>query len=60
MVKNEIPEGINKNDIFNLLNFGCILSSIERVADNATNIAEASIYYQQGIDLRHKDISEEE
>ncbi|NOU58576.1 phosphate signaling complex PhoU family protein [Marinifilum caeruleilacunae] len=60
MVKKETPEGVDKNDIYNLLNFGNILSSIERVADNATNIAEASIYFQQGIDLRHKDISEEE
>jgi phosphate transport system protein len=60
MVKKEIPEGVDQSEIFNLLNFGSILSSIERVADNATNIAEASIYFQQGIDLRHKDISEEE
>jgi Phosphate uptake regulator len=60
MVKKETPEGVDQHDIYNLLNFGNILSSIERVADNATNIAEASIYYQQGIDLRHKDISEEE
>ncbi|MCY1636186.1 phosphate signaling complex PhoU family protein [Marinifilum sp. D737] len=60
MVKKETPEGVDQNDMYNLLNFGNILSSIERVADNATNIAEASIYYQRGIDLRHKDISEED
>jgi len=60
MVKKETPEGVDQNDIFNLLNFGNILSSIERVADNATNIAEASIYYQQGIDLRHQDLPEED
>lgn len=31
-----------------------ILTSLERIADNATNIAEASIYYLKGIDVRHR------
>jgi phosphate transport system protein len=59
-VKKDTPEGVDVNEMFNLLNYGNILSSIERVADNATNIAEASIYYQQGIDLRHKNLSEDD
>jgi phosphate transport system protein len=59
-VKKDTPEGVDINEMFNLLNYGNILSSIERVADNATNIAEASIYYQQGIDLRHKNLSEDD
>ncbi|MPQ46800.1 hypothetical protein GCQ56_07215 [Marinifilum sp. N1E240] len=60
MVKKETPQGIEESKIYNLLNFGSILGNIERIADNATNIAEASIYYQQGIDLRHQDLPEEE
>ena len=59
MVKKNSPKGSEPTEIFNLLNFGSILGSIERIADNATNIAEASIYYQQGIDLRHQDLPEE-
>lgn len=47
-----------ENKIYNLLNFGSILGSLERIADNATNIAEAAIYHQQGIDLRHSDLPE--
>jgi phosphate transport system protein len=31
-----------------------IITNIERIADHATNIAEASIYYLQGTDIRHK------
>jgi phosphate transport system protein len=31
-----------------------ILTSIERIADHATNIAEASIYSLEGTDIRHK------
>ena len=33
-----------------------ILINIERIADHATNIAEASIYSMQGTDIRHKGI----
>jgi phosphate transport system protein len=31
-----------------------IITNIERIADHATNIAEASIYSMQGQDIRHK------
>jgi len=31
-----------------------IITNIERIADHATNIAEASIYSLQGTDIRHK------
>ena len=31
-----------------------IIINIERIADHATNIAEASIYSMQGTDIRHK------
>jgi len=30
-----------------------IITNIERIADHATNIAEASIYSMQGTDIRH-------
>lgn len=59
MIRKNSPKGSEASEIINLLNFNSILGNIERIADNATNIAEASIYYQQGIDLRHQDIPEE-
>jgi phosphate transport system protein len=30
-----------------------IITNLERIADHATNIAEASIYSIQGTDIRH-------
>ena len=33
-----------------------IIANIERIADHATNIAEATIYSLQGTDVRHKDL----
>ena len=33
-----------------------VISNIERIADHATNIAEASIYSMQGTDIRHTDL----
>ena len=33
-----------------------IITNMERIADHATNIAEASIYSMQGTDIRHKGI----
>ncbi len=58
MLKKSTPTNIAIEDMTNILNFGCILNSIERIADNATNIAEASIYFQDGTDLRHTDLGE--
>jgi phosphate transport system protein len=60
MVRKNSPKGSDPTEIFNLLNFNSILGNIERVADHATNIAEAAIYYQQGIDLRHQELPEED
>jgi len=45
-----------QNEIKNIINMNSILSNIERIADNATNIAEASIYYQDGLDVRHQEL----
>ena len=37
-----------------------MISNIERIADHATNIAEASIYSMQGTDIRHTGIGKDE
>ncbi|MDP4240323.1 MAG: PhoU domain-containing protein [Bacteroidota bacterium] len=45
--------------LFTFIQLNSIISTIERIADHATNIAEASIYAIEGKDLRHqKDIDE--
>ncbi|HCI55614.1 MAG TPA: PhoU domain-containing protein [Bacteroidales bacterium] len=36
-----------------------MISNIERIADHATNLAEASIYSMQGTDIRHTGIGKE-
>ena len=43
--------------ILNLSDIGVIISSIERIGDQATNIAEASIYSIIGAIVRHTDIN---
>jgi phosphate transport system protein len=49
---------INDQEVLNnFFNIKTIVSNIERIADHATNIAEASIYYLKGEDVRHTDIS---
>lgn len=45
--------------LLNLLNFKSMISKIERIADHAGHIAEASIFAQEGRDIRHKDIDKE-
>lgn len=48
-----------KQLLFTFIQLNSIISTIERIADHATNIAEASIYAIEGRDLRHqKDIDE--
>jgi phosphate transport system protein len=36
-----------------------IITNIERIADHATNIAEATIYSLQGTDVRHSWINKD-
>ena len=36
-----------------------IITNIERIADHATNIAEATIYSLQGTDVRHSGINKD-
>src|ERR1035437_6147614 len=56
--KNEFSEETQQL-LFTFIQMNSIISTIERIADHATNIAEASIYAIEGRDLRHqKDIDE--
>ena len=43
--------------ILNLSNIGTIVSAIERIGDQASNIAESSIYATFGAIVRHQDIN---
>lgn len=40
-------------EIKNVINISAIAQNLERIADNATNIAEATIYLTDGKDIRH-------
>lgn len=58
ITKSEFSEE-TKQLLFTFIQLNSIISTIERIADHATNIAEASIYAIEGKDLRHqKDIDE--
>lgn len=48
----------SKNTLLGFMNLRNIITNIERIADHATNIAEASIYSQDGTDLRHVKIDD--
>lgn len=62
-----IKEAISNSDLpketrrvlHSFISIKSILSNIERIADHATNIAEASIYALEGKDIRHEDINKE-
>ena len=41
--------------IADILDLGRIIYGIERIGDNATNIAESAIFLTQGIDIKHRD-----
>ncbi len=63
-----MKKSINKGDfsvdtkklLLDFMDIRSIISNIERIADHATNIAEASIYSLEGTDVRHQDIDEME
>ena len=48
----------NKTMLLDLMDIRSMISNIERIADHATNIAEASIYSMEGTDVRHMDIED--
>ncbi len=45
--------------LLNLINFKSVISKIERIGDHAGHIAEASIFAQEGIDVRHQNLDKE-
>lgn len=46
-----------QNTLNSFINYKSIINSVERIADHATNIAEASIYSLEGKDIRHSDVN---
>ncbi len=46
----------NKELLMSFINLNGMITNIERIADHATNIAEAAIYSIEGKDIRHKTV----
>ncbi len=67
MNKKLIKKGIKKSKLqdearimlLNLLDFKSVVSKIERIGDHAGHIAEASIFSNEGVDIRHKNIDDQ-
>jgi phosphate transport system protein len=55
-VKKSSDSNENKQIMMSFINMNAVVSNIERIADHATNIAEAAIYSIEGKDIRHKKI----
>lgn len=51
--KTDLPEE-TRQLLLTFIHINSIISSIERMADHATNVAEASIYALDGTDIRHQ------
>ena len=58
ILKKNLADIGDQNVLNNFFNIKTIVSNIERIADHSTNIAEASIYYLKGQDVRHSNISD--
>jgi len=58
MLKKAIKKGSssdeNKQLLMSFISLNSMVTNIERIADHATNIAEAAIYSIEGKDIRHK------
>jgi len=54
ITKSELPKELHAF-FFSLTDIRSIISSFERIGDQATNIAEASLYAISGSDVRHQD-----
>jgi phosphate transport system protein len=44
---------LSSQDLLNIISINSISYNVERIGDNATNIAEAAIYLMEGKDIRH-------
>jgi len=55
-IKHDFMDEEKQDLLLNFINLKGIISDIERIADHATNIAEASIYASEGTDIRHQGI----
>jgi len=59
ITKSKLPDETQQL-LFSFIHINSIISSIERIADHATNVAEASIYAMEGTDIRHQSHDNEE
>lgn len=55
--KTGLPEE-TRQILLSFIHTNSIISSIERIADHATNVAEATIYALDGTDIRHQNKEE--
>lgn len=55
-VKKSTGSDEEKKLLMSFLNINGVVTNVERIADHATNIAEAAIYSIEGKDVRHKKI----
>ena len=53
ITKSKLPDETQQL-LFSFIHINSIISSIERIADHATNVAEASVYAMEGTDIRHQ------
>jgi len=53
-IKKSSGSNENKELLISFINLSSMITNIERIADQATNIAEAAIYSIEGKDIRHK------
>jgi len=60
MIKKSQKDTSDPQTISNFISIKTVVSNIERIADHATNIAEATIYYLKGEDVRHTKLSDVE
>jgi len=58
IAKSKLPDETQQL-LFSFIHINSIISSIERIADHATNVAEASIYSMEGTDIRHHNLENE-
>jgi phosphate transport system protein len=58
IAKSKLPDETQQL-LFSFIHINSIISSIERIADHATNVAEASIYAMEGTDIRHHNLENE-